>query len=256
MSANPQASAASDETVVLRDSFLARARGVPMGNGWTWIAAAWTIFRRAAGIWIAMTLVLGVIFIALGFIPFVGPIALSILWPVFAAGLMMASRTLDQGGEARFSQLFAAFRYRTGTLVALGIISLVIGALMIGIVVAVTGLKLYALLSSDADPMQWFVASLQMALAGLILLALMVPLAMATWFAPALIVFHELGAWAAMKASFVGCAKNVLPFFLYGLILLIASVIASIPLGLGWLVLAPVIAISVYTGYRDIYFEV
>jgi uncharacterized membrane protein len=256
VSANPQAAnPAADETVVLRDSFLPAGRGAPMGNGWSWIAAAWSIFRRAAGIWIGMTLVLFVLFVVLGFIPFIGPIALSILWPVFVAGLVLTSRTIDQGGEAQFSQLFAGFRHRFGTLIALGVISLVIGALIIGVTVAATGVKLYALLSTDTDPGQWLAASMTMALAGLIILALMVPLAMATWFAPALIVFHEVGAWGAMKASFVGSLKNVLPFFLYGLLLMLAGIIASIPLGLGWLVLAPVIAASVYTAYRDIYFE-
>jgi uncharacterized membrane protein len=58
-----------------------------------------------------------------------------------------------------------------------------------------------------------------------------------------------------MKASFAGCLKNMLPFLLYGIVLTIAGVLASIPLGLGWLVLGPVIVASIYTGYRDIYFS-
>jgi uncharacterized membrane protein len=64
-----------------------------------------------------------------------------------------------------------------------------------------------------------------------------------------------MGVGTAMKASFVGCLKNVLPFLFYGVIALVASAIASVPLLLGWLVLGPVLFISVYTGYRDIYFE-
>jgi hypothetical protein len=40
-----------------------------------------------------------------------------------------------------------------------------------------------------------------------------------------------------------------------GVILLVASIVASIPLGLGWLVLGPVLVASIYTGYRDIYFS-
>ena len=58
-----------------------------------------------------------------------------------------------------------------------------------------------------------------------------------------------------MKASFIGCLKNVLPFLLYSVIALVASAIASVPFLLGWLVLAPVLFASVYTGYRDIYFQ-
>jgi len=78
---------------------------------------------------------------------------------------------------------------------------------------------------------------------------------MATWFAAALIAFHEMSAVEAMKSSFAACLKNFLPFLVYGLILLIPSLVATLPLGLGWLVLGPVVAASIYTAYRDIYFN-
>jgi uncharacterized membrane protein len=135
------------------------------------------------------------------------------------------------------------------------VIELVLSFLIVAAVVALTGVKVYGLMSPEANAEQVFAAAATVALAGLIMLALMLPLVMATWFAPALIVFNELGAWSAMKASFVGCLKNVLPFLLYGVIGLVAGAIASVPLLLGWLVLAPVLAASVYTSYRDIYFE-
>jgi uncharacterized membrane protein len=96
---------------------------------------------------------------------------------------------------------------------------------------------------------------MSLALVSLVILALLLPLIMALWFAPALVVFHDMGAWEAMKASFRGGMKNMLPFLLYGIVLTIASVVASIPALLGWLVLGPVIAASIYTSYRDIYFS-
>jgi len=58
-----------------------------------------------------------------------------------------------------------------------------------------------------------------------------------------------------MKASFVACLKNVVPFLVYSVILLPLAFVASIPLGLGWLVLGPVMAASLYTSYRDIFFD-
>ena len=93
-----------------------------------------------------------------------------------------------------------------------------------------------------------------MLLAVLIMLALMLPVVMAIWFAPALVVFHERGAVEAMKESFAGCLKNIVPFLLYGVVLFVPAIVATIPLGLGWLVLGPVVAGSLYTAYRDIYF--
>jgi hypothetical protein len=38
-------------------------------------------------------------------------------------------------------------------------------------------------------------------------------------------------------------------------IALVLGMLASIPFGLGWLVLGPVLGASLYTGYRDIFFE-
>jgi uncharacterized membrane protein len=83
----------------------------------------------------------------------------------------------------------------------------------------------------------------------------MIPVVMAVWFAAPLIVFHERSAVEAMKESFTGCLKNILPFLLYGVIAMLLGILASLPVGLGWLVLGPVIAASVYTSYRDIYFR-
>jgi uncharacterized membrane protein len=78
---------------------------------------------------------------------------------------------------------------------------------------------------------------------------------MAVWFAAPLVVFHGHGAVDAMKGSFSGCLKNILPFLLYSVILMVFLFVAAIPLLLGWLVLWPVIAASVYTSYKDIYLK-
>ena len=75
----------------------------------------------------------------------------------------------------------------------------------------------------------------------------------AHWFAPALVVFHQLGPVEAMKDSFLGCLRNVLPFLVYGIMFTLLAILATIPLGLGWLVLGPVTVASIYTAYRDIY---
>ena len=94
---------------------------------------------------------------------------------------------------------------------------------------------------------------LSLVLALLVMMALAVPLYMALWFAPSLIVFNQLKPLAAMKASFFGCLKNLVPFFLYGVIMIVLCIIAAIPLGLGYLVLGPVAIASVYASYRDVF---
>jgi uncharacterized membrane protein len=56
-----------------------------------------------------------------------------------------------------------------------------------------------------------------------------------------------------MIASFRACLANIVPFLVYGLIGLVACVLATIPILLGWLILMPVLIVSIYTSYRDIF---
>lgn len=89
--------------------------------------------------------------------------------------------------------------------------------------------------------------------AMLVMLVLMVPLAMAVWFAPALVVFQNVAPLEAMKASFFACLKNIVPFLVYGVILFVLCVIAMIPFGLGMLVMVPVMMGSTYASYVEIF---
>jgi uncharacterized membrane protein len=92
-----------------------------------------------------------------------------------------------------------------------------------------------------------------MLIALLLVAGLSVPLYMATWFAPALIVLHDQAPGAALKASFFACLRNWIPFLVYGVVLFVLCLVAAIPAGLGYLVLIPVLIASVYTSYRDIF---
>jgi uncharacterized membrane protein len=85
--------------------------------------------------------------------------------------------------------------------------------------------------------------------------ALSIPLVMAYWFAPALVALNGYAPFEAMKTSFSACLKNVLPFLVYGLVGLVLAVVATIPLGLGWFVLAPLGMASMYASYRDIFYD-
>lgn len=257
MSTNPYAppsAQVADQTVIQRGNYVPSGRGVSAGHGWNWIAEGWTLFKNAPGMWIAITVMYLVIFIVLAFIPFVGGIALSLFMPVLGGGVMLGCRALDDGKELEFQHLFAGFRTQLGTLVAVGALNLAASIAIMFIAMIVTGASLFAFFAGGGqDPAAIAAALTTMALAALVMLALFVPLMMALWFAPALVVFHELGAVEAMKQSFTGCLRNIVPFLVYGVILIVPAFIASIPLGLGWLVLGPVTVASIYTAYRDIY---
>ena len=194
------------------------------------------------------------IFIVLGFIPFLGAIVLSLLMPVLGGGIMLGCRALDEGKDLEVQHLFAGFRAAFGTLAAIGAIYVVASIVIVLIAVVLTGASLFGLFAGGPqDAAAMASAFRSMALGMLVMLALFVPLAMAIWFAPALVVLNGLGAVEAMKQSFAGCLKNMVPFLLYGVLLLIASIVASLPFFLGWLALGPVLVASIYAGYRDVY---
>jgi uncharacterized membrane protein len=87
----------------------------------------------------------------------------------------------------------------------------------------------------------------------LVALVLGFVVAMALWFAPGLIVFRNMAPVDALKASVSASLGNVVPFLIYGVIYLIAAFVASIPLGLGWVVLVPVLMLTAYSSYKDVF---
>ncbi len=256
MSTNPYAApkaVVADDTVVATGDFVPGGHALPAGRGWSWITEAWQLFKRQPGLWIGIVLVLFVVFVGLGLIPFVGSLAGMLLGPVFAAGLVIGCRALDEGGELELSHLFAGFHERAGTLVGVG--ALYLAASLVVMLVVGLGMGVGMFTMMGGDPQAAAQMGLTIVLAMLIMAALLLPAMMAVWFAAPLVVFHQLGAVDAMKQSFVGCLRNIVPFLLYSLILLLLSIVATLPLMLGWLVLGPVLAASLYTAYKDIYFK-
>lgn len=257
MSTNPYAApkaVVADDTVVATGDFVPGGRSLPAARGWAWISAGWDLFKRQPGLWIGMVVLLFVVFVGLGLIPFLGTLVLTLLGPVFAAGLVIGCRALDEGGQLELSHLFAGFQERAGTLVGVG--ALYLGASLV--VMLVVGLSMgvgMAAMMGGAEASQMQGRELTFLLAVLVMTALLLPAVMAVWFAAPLVVFHQLGALESMKQSFTGCLKNLVPFLLYGVILFGLSILATLPLLLGWLVLGPVLAASLYTGYRDIYIK-
>ena len=253
---NPYAApkaAVADEVIVLNADFVPGGRSRPAGHGWSWIAEGWRLFKIQPGLWIGMTLLLFLIFFALGLLPIVGGVISTLLWPVFGAGIAIGCRTLDEGREMELGHLFAGFRENLGTLIGIGALAFAATMAVILVVFTVLGVGMFGM--SGADPQDFGAIGVTVILGVLISLALLLPVVMAMWFAPLLAAFHQLGAWEAIKESFRGCLRNIVPFLLYGIIMLGLLIVALLPLGLGLLILWPVGMASVYTAYRDIYLK-
>ncbi len=249
----PPASRADTAAAAATGDFNAGGRAVDAGRGWEWIASGFALFKKQPGTWILILIVLLVCSILLSLVPLIGGLANMLLLQVFMGGVMLGCRALESNESLEVGHLFAGFKQNTSDLVVLGVLALVAWVIIaIPAVLIMGGGSFMAMMHGNVAGL--IALGLTFVLAILVVLALSVPLYMALWFAPSLIVFHNLKPVDAMKMSFFACLKNVVPFLVYGVILLVLSLVAAIPFGLGYLVLVPVIMASVYTAYRDIFF--
>ncbi|HEX4584535.1 MAG TPA: BPSS1780 family membrane protein [Burkholderiaceae bacterium] len=232
-------------------------RQVDSGHGLEWWSAAWRLlfYRGAAAVWIVMCVIALVIFALLHVIPVIGSIASQIGWFVFGGGLMLAARKTEQATPPAVGDLFAGFGAPLSPLVIAGALVMVAVLIVFGaLAMAGVGALLGALFGGASASLGVLAgigaASLLFLMVGLVLL---VPIAMAAWLAPALIALRQQPPVEALKASLAACWANLGALTVYGLLWIAFAIVASIPLGLGWLVLAPLMTLSTYAAYRDLF---
>lgn len=236
-------------------------RTVGGDRGAAWWGEAWRLFTPAVGVWLIILIILVALYVGGSLVPVVGTLAMQVLSPVFYGGLMVGCRALDRGNPLTLAHLFSGFSQRTGPLVIVGLIytglAVLVTLIVCGLMIAIFGVTVFRMLTGSLDPSQTGVALDSVVIAALLgflfLLLLLLPLIMAIWFAPALVMLGGLAPGAAMKASFTGCLRNVVPFLVYGLIGIVLAILASIPFGLGWFVLGPVTIATIYASYCDIF---
>ena len=236
---------------------------VAAGRGAQWWVEGWRLFVAAPWIWLAITVAFASIMLVLVLVPFVGQFASTLLYPVLGGGVLIGARALDRGQPLTVGTLFACFNDRFAPLLLVALLYLggwiVVSVLAVVILIGGIGLGTLSSILAE-DPLQAGVAALGALgatgfVAVLVGFVLGIPLLMAYWFAPALVVFRRDEPLAAMKESFRANLRNVPPFLVYGLIGLGLAIVASIPFLLGWLVLTPVFAASVCASYKDIFGE-
>ena len=247
-------------------------------HGIAWLAQAYALFSRKRLPWILLLLTYYILLKLLLYVPYAGPYAISILKPVFAVGLLAAAWTQERGGTPQLSQLFQGVRANLGSLLPIGIF------FVVGVTAAVFASslvddgKLLDLLSNAGGAMteEDFTAALAdgSLQAGMLFSALLtIPILIATWWAPALVVFQNAGAGTALAVSFRAAIANFRPLaiyalgvFFYGaalpalfsgvLILLLHEPglqIAKVLLMPYGIFLAATLHISDYVSYRDVF---
>jgi uncharacterized membrane protein len=230
---------------------------VEAGRGAGWLGDGFDYFKRAAGAWLAIAVVLFVIYVALSFIPVIGSLAGQLLAPVFSAGILLGCRQMDDGGALELGHLFKAFSDNPGPLIVLG--ALYVAALIaLGIFMVILAFfvmggvgTIMQVINGDANALLQNLPRLLVVM--LVGVGLYVPVVMAFWFAPALVALGGLSVQDAVSGSFTGCMRNLFPFLVWGIVALVLGIVAVIPMGLGLLVLVPMIWASTYVAYKEIF---
>lgn len=220
-------------------------------------------------LWIGLGSAALLALLLLNLIPAVGGMLSMLLTPFWVAGFMAASRDASQGRPVTVLHLRAGFDVARQPLFVIAGINLIgsllvsewlLGDLMDSLQPMMTalhdGTSMGAGLSpADAERMA---QQAETALPLLSLaLALMLPLLMATWFAPALVLLNGFPPLRALWWSLWAVWVNPAACLLYGLLLSAIWFLALLlPLGIGLMLAFPWAMASTYAAYQAIFRKV
>ena len=214
-----------------------------------WVKQGWFMFRANPVIWALLGLLFGSTVFILSMLPFLGPLLLNVAVPVLIGGMLLA---VKQAHTSKAVEVADALKVLKDVPIRNQL--MLVGAIMLGASFAAT--LLGKLLVGDLIMMDDITGlpSLNLNVSMLVFL-LMISLGtgMLFTYAPALVVFKGMMAMDAVKASFQGAWTNALPFVVFALIYAGLTVLAAIPLMLGFVVLIPVMSGAVYMSYKDIF---
>ena len=240
-----------------QDGELTGPNGVPAGHGWAWLVKGWWHFKQNPFAWMGGMVIWFLLAMVISLIPMIGGIVLNLFTPVIAAGFIIGCRAQDDGEDFAIGHIFAGFSNNMGQLVLVGLIYF--GAIILVTIVMMVSLfgmiGMQAMASENPEMMMGVMLSPGFLIALLLGFLVMIPLMMTYMFAPALVALDDVKALSAMKMSFMGCLKNLLPLTVYSLLALVLIIVGSLPFGLGLLIVLPLLTSSLYSAYRDIYFS-
>lgn len=237
------------------DQFNPEGRTCQAGAGWRWYGVAWRLFKAQPFAWWGVLLMTFVLLVVVSMIPLLNLLT-SIVFPIAMAGLGSCALSQMRDGRFEIGQVFDGLKRRPGALLMAGLLYLLVTMLSMGVVflfstASVTAMFLGSVAERSAAMQQVFSAG------GLLVLGYFAAMAVAMstiLFAPYLIHERNVPVPQALLMSCKASFRNIPASLVWVLSYIFWAVVATIPLGLGWLALLPVLVITGYVGYRDIFY--
>lgn len=224
-------------------------------RGIAWIQIGWAAFVRLPGMWILLMVVLLAIVVVLNLLPWVGSLIVALITPLLAAGVLEAARRSTQGEDFALGALFESTTRSEvlNNLLVLGAVSLIINVVIMALGLVFIGGSALGMGMMHGEEGAWMGFGAGALLVFPLMLILHVALSAALFFAIPLVMDEKAPPLQAMQDSLKACLVNWVPLLLFGIIATILGALAIIPMGLGFLVLGPVLAGAVWAAYREVF---
>lgn len=222
------------------------SRTVEVSRSVEWLAGGFRMFMKAPGPWVVATLVLMIgSWLLSAILPGILSGPLTTIVSIVAVGALMRScKAIEEGRD------FASGVQEAASSAPLWILGVIAAAMSFGLALLTGMLGL----SSFAVGMMSPTTMLHMlGFSALILFAAALLMYMALWLAPALVVLKGVNPVEAIKLSLQGTLKNLLAYIIVCLLAIMLCIIGAIPLGLGLLVVIPMLICANYLAYKDIF---
>jgi hypothetical protein len=155
-------------------------------------------------------------------------IASILIWPIFLVFAVNFYKTHDKNKEENFLAVFEKIKPRLATLLMLGFICLIYAGMVT--MVLNSEMQGFIQLSENNNELVTVINNFVPMIGKLILLLL--PLLMATWFSPMLIVYNNYSLFKSIKSSIAGCLMYIFPLGLSWLIFSTIAILFMLSCGL------------------------
>jgi len=234
----------------------------PFQHGFKWFADAHQILLHDFGNWLRLSLIVVGLFLVATAVP-MGSLVLQIAMPALWYGIYVAGKASHSGEQWSVQILFSGFSQDKRKLLVLGAILAGINLVILSIafmvlenvvdvqpiVTAMLNQNPQALEKILADPI--LVEKILMVV--LLVLTVSLPVVMAGWFAPILVIEKGLSVIESLRVSFNICLRNTAPFLLFGLVGFVLIMFVVMTLFVAAIYAVPLFFVSFFTSFDDIW---
>jgi hypothetical protein len=195
-----------------------------------WNKESFMLFKKTPNQSLILSLAYLFIFMLLPSMPMIQifSIASILIWPIFLVFAVNFYKAHDKNKEENFLAVYEKIKPRLATLLMLGLICLIYAGMVT--MVLNSEMQGFIQLSENNNELVTVINNFVPMIGKLILLLL--PLLMATWFSPMLIVYNNYSLFKSIKSSIAGCLMYIFPLGLSWLIFSTTAILFMLLCGL------------------------